>query len=66
MKDGRVKLKLVLMGTAVDRCGICLTQFKEGDCGAVGEKCRHSCHEKCIVRWLARSWTCPLCREAWS
>ncbi|CAE6456662.1 unnamed protein product [Rhizoctonia solani] len=28
MKDGRVKLKLSLMGVGVDKCGICLTQFK--------------------------------------
>ncbi len=28
MKDGRVKLKLSLMGVSVDKCGICLTQFK--------------------------------------
>ncbi|KAG8741041.1 hypothetical protein FRC10_003425 [Ceratobasidium sp. 414] len=28
MKDGRVKLKLSLMGVSVDRCGVCLAQFK--------------------------------------
>lgn len=26
--------------------------------------CRHSFHTKCAQRWLARSDTCPLCREA--
>ncbi len=29
-KDGRTKLKLSLFGVVVDKCTICLTQFKEG------------------------------------
>ena len=39
-KDGRVKLKLSLLGVMVDRCGICLSQFKEKERGILGE-CRH-------------------------
>ena len=29
-KEGKTKLKLALLGTVVDRCNICLSQFKEG------------------------------------
>lgn len=41
LKDGRVKLKLRLMGTPVNNCGICLMQFKEKEIGALAPKCRH-------------------------
>jgi hypothetical protein len=41
-KDGRVKLKMSLLGVAVDRCGICLSQFKGGEWAALGERCRHA------------------------
>jgi hypothetical protein len=39
-KDGRVKLKLELLGVAVDKCGICLSQFKEGEAGVL-LRCQH-------------------------
>ena len=32
--DGRTKLKLDLLGMRVERCGVCLMQFREGDVGA--------------------------------
>jgi hypothetical protein len=41
-KDGRVKLKLSLLGTTVDRCGICLSQFKEGELATLGATCQHA------------------------
>jgi hypothetical protein len=41
LKDGRVKLKLRLMGAPVNNCGICLMQFKEKEMGALTPKCRH-------------------------
>jgi hypothetical protein len=41
LKDGRVKLKLQLMGVSVNNCGICLTQFKDEEMGALTPKCRH-------------------------
>lgn len=42
MKDGRVKLKLTLMGVAVDKCGICLSQFKDADVACLGTHCEHA------------------------
>jgi hypothetical protein len=42
MKDGRVKLKLTLMGIVVDKCGICLTQFKDAEVACLGTHCQHA------------------------
>ncbi|KII87699.1 hypothetical protein PLICRDRAFT_112317, partial [Plicaturopsis crispa FD-325 SS-3] len=61
-KDGRVKLKLSLLGVGVDKCGICLSQFKEGEWAGLGASCQHAFHEHCLRTWLARSRTCPMCR----
>ncbi|KAH7887134.1 hypothetical protein F5I97DRAFT_1807577, partial [Phlebopus sp. FC_14] len=62
-RDGRVKLKMSLLGVTVERCAICMSQFKHGDRGILGAKCNHVFHEKCLASWLARNQTCPLCRE---
>ncbi|KAG8730790.1 hypothetical protein FRC11_005811 [Ceratobasidium sp. 423] len=63
MKDGRVKLKLSLMGVGVDKCGICLTQFKNNE-SAVLLPCLHSFHTNCIMSWFVRQEVpaCPHCR----
>ncbi|KAF9010126.1 hypothetical protein BDQ17DRAFT_1347587 [Cyathus striatus] len=60
--DGRVKLKLGLLGVAVDRCGICLSQFRGDDLAGLGSVCKHAFHQKCIKKWLDRNKTCPMCR----
>jgi hypothetical protein len=39
-KDGRKKLKLALLGVVVDKCGICLSQFRE-EVGASLLPCQH-------------------------
>ncbi|TFK48910.1 hypothetical protein OE88DRAFT_441369 [Heliocybe sulcata] len=65
-KDGRVKLKLSLIGVSVDKCGICLSQFKEAQWAALGAECQHAFHEKCLRPWLARKRTCPMCRSSLS
>ncbi|VDC04708.1 unnamed protein product [Peniophora sp. CBMAI 1063] len=62
-KDGRTKLKLELLGTSVDKCGICLAQMRDGEAGTRAEECRHAFHEKCLRRWLTQRGTCPNCRE---
>lgn len=41
-KEGKTKLKLALLGTVVDRCGICLSQFKEGATAGL-LPCMHAC-----------------------
>jgi hypothetical protein len=48
-----------------ETCSICLTTFGEDRDQIVrfcGEK-PHLFHEKCLVNWLKRSETCPLCRQ---
>ncbi|KAF8122141.1 hypothetical protein EV363DRAFT_1156260 [Boletus edulis] len=62
-RDGRVKLKMILFGVAVEKCAICMTQFKGDDVGILGATCHHAFHETCLATWLDRSQTCPLCRE---
>ncbi|EED81167.1 predicted protein [Postia placenta Mad-698-R] len=42
LKDGRTKLKISLLGVVVEKCGICLSQFKEGETAALGPDCQHS------------------------
>ncbi|KAG7088832.1 hypothetical protein E1B28_012787 [Marasmius oreades] len=63
-KDGRVRVKLILLECGVDKCGICFIQFKEGDHAAMSSSvCRHAYHEACLRRWLSGdSKTCPGCR----
>ncbi|CAK5261951.1 unnamed protein product [Mycena citricolor] len=63
-KEGRVRIKPMLLGIGVDRCGICMSQFKKADEARMSEKCKHSFHARCLDRWLARSQTCPMCRVA--
>ncbi|KAI0806236.1 hypothetical protein BC629DRAFT_1486424 [Irpex lacteus] len=62
MKDGRVKLKLTLMEVVVDKCSICLSQFKEAEVACLGTMCPHAFHEYCLKRWIATRRSCPLCR----
>ncbi|KAI0699154.1 hypothetical protein C8T65DRAFT_659986 [Cerioporus squamosus] len=66
LKDGRVKLKLSLLGVPVDRCGVCLSQFRKEECGALTPVCKHSFHEVCLRRWLRTARVCPICRMALS
>lgn len=41
-------------------CAICLnSMFK----GVRMHKCKHVYHEECIAEWLAKKFTCPMCRE---
>ncbi|PIL28209.1 hypothetical protein GSI_09621 [Ganoderma sinense ZZ0214-1] len=42
LKDGRVKLKLSLLGVAVDRCGVCMSQFRRDERAALTPVCKHS------------------------
>ncbi|KAF8888578.1 hypothetical protein BD779DRAFT_1672250 [Infundibulicybe gibba] len=61
-KDGRTKLKLLLLDITVDKCGICLFQFKSGELAAMGAVCHHAFHEECLGRWTANKKSCPMCR----
>ncbi|KAL3745899.1 hypothetical protein ACJRO7_014922 [Eucalyptus globulus] len=43
-------------------CCICLEEFEGGREKVVEIPCSHLFHNKCIVEWLKRNNSCPLCR----
>ncbi|OCF39810.1 hypothetical protein I317_06362 [Kwoniella heveanensis CBS 569] len=61
--QGRVKLKLSLLGLRVSKCPICLSQFKGGDKAVMLPMCSHVGHESCARRWFRESARCWVCRE---
>ncbi|KAK0526487.1 hypothetical protein OC842_005178 [Tilletia horrida] len=60
--EGRVKQKLSVAGMRVDRCGICLTQFREGEECCI-YPCWHIYHRTCSAKVLLNSRVCPTCRK---
>ena len=42
-----------------DSCSICLCHLNTG---IVTTKCDHRFHKDCLVEWIVRNRTCPLCR----
>lgn len=44
------------------QCGICLDVIEAGDATHT-TSCKHSFHNKCIMRWLLTKSTCPCCRH---
>ncbi|WVQ95530.1 hypothetical protein IAU59_002627 [Kwoniella sp. CBS 9459] len=61
--QGRVKLKLSLLGLRVSKCPICLSQFKGGEKAVMLPMCSHVGHENCARRWFRESARCWVCRE---
>lgn len=47
------------------QCPICLVKFSEGiDAKAVRlPTCGHTYHSECLIRWLNKTSSCPLCRQ---
>lgn len=60
-REGKIKQKLSCVGVRVDKCAICLAQFKEAQ-RAVILPCSHIFHEDCTVKLLRRVDRCPTCR----
>lgn len=61
-REGRVKQKLSCVGVRVDKCTICLAQFRQ-DQNAVILPCAHVFHQECAVALLKTTSTCPTCRH---
>lgn len=61
-RDGKVKQKLSCVGVRVERCGVCLGQYRVGERCVVLARCGHIFHEECGRRWLGKRDTCPGCR----
>lgn len=62
-REGKTKSKLACLGLRVERCTVCMSQFKEGQM-AVVLGCLHVFHEEpCAKTWFrTRSRACPTCR----
>lgn len=62
-REGKTKSKLACLGLRVERCAVCMSQFKEGQM-AVVLQCLHVFHEEpCARTWFrTRSRACPTCR----
>ena len=45
----------------MEPCAICWDKINEND--KICLACNHEYHQSCITRWMARSRTCPMCRE---
>lgn len=48
--------------TNKDQCPICLDFYCIDDPSAMRLKCKHTFHEQCLVPWLKKTGTCPVCR----
>ena len=44
-------------------CPICIEEFVVQQKIIQFTKCKHIFHNKCIIPWLSRNHTCPLCRK---
>ena len=61
------KATSVVASNESSQCTICLGKFQPGDKMAKSTvkngNCNHEFHYSCIVPWLVRKSTCPVCRE---
>jgi hypothetical protein len=60
--QGKVKLKLSLLGVRVTKCPICLGQFKKDEQGVLLPECGHVSHEECATKWFREDCRCFVCR----
>lgn len=61
--QGRVKLKMSVLGVRVTSCPICLAQFRGYDAATLLPRCGHVAHESCAQRWFKEGESCMVCRE---
>ncbi|PWZ00102.1 hypothetical protein BCV70DRAFT_200266 [Testicularia cyperi] len=61
-REGKVKHKLSCVGVRIDKCNICLAQFRENQLAAI-LPCLHIFHEDCARQLFRRVNTCPTCRQ---
>ena len=47
-----------------DECSICQESMKEGESILKLPGCGHAYHDSCVLSWLEKQHTCPLCRNA--
>lgn len=57
------KMPTAMATTDDDVCSICLVGFQGGAATPKQPPCGHVYHQNCLVTWLCRSKSCPLCRR---
>lgn len=60
--QGKVKLKLSLLGVRVTKCPICLAQYRKDERAVILPECGHSAHEECARKWFREDDRCFVCR----
>ncbi|KAG5226535.1 RING-H2 finger protein [Salix suchowensis] len=60
----KVKIEQQILGSMDEEliCAICLQDFPDGT-EAAATNCSHLFHCHCIVKWLSKSTSCPMCRS---
>ncbi|CEH12760.1 FOG: Predicted E3 ubiquitin ligase [Ceraceosorus bombacis] len=61
-KEGKIKQKLGVAGVRVDKCAICLNQFRPLQEACIFP-CLHIFHEGCALQLLRSVRNCPSCRQ---
>ena len=59
--DGLLHLRLRALDKDHEMCLICSEQYEIG-CVVTSLPCGHMYHSSCIIDWLQRKCTCPMCR----
>ena len=52
-----------LISTNDIQCSICMSLLNDNDIGCKLKICNHIFHKDCILKWLSRNNTCPICRS---
>ena len=58
-----INMTIRVNGTNTE-CAICQEEMVEGDNVIKLPRCGHPYHERCVLSWLEKHHTCPLCRLA--
>ncbi len=46
-----------------EKCNICFCEYQEKELIRELPECKHSCHKKCLDKWLKKKAQCPMCRH---
>jgi hypothetical protein len=52
---------------SVQLCNICLGEYEVGEeiAWSKNDECHHAFHKECLLEWLCRNDTCPICRNTY-
>ena len=54
------KSELLLNG---EKCVICMQKYKIRENVLLLNKCCHHFHKRCLIRWIKKNKSCPICRQ---